>query len=81
MIERARERARREGVVELVDFRVGDAQKLPLADNSFDIVMGEFITGLLPDKQRALSEYVGRGRRDPSQVFALTNADFGATSE
>lgn len=72
MVERARERAGREDVEELVDFRVGDAQALPLGNNSFDIVMGEFITGLLPDKQKALSEY--RRVVKPGGVVGLNEA-------
>ena len=72
MIERARERAQREGVEGLVDFRVGDAQALPLEDNTFDIVMGEFITGLLPDKSKALREYFRVAR--PGAVIGLNEA-------
>jgi ubiquinone/menaquinone biosynthesis C-methylase UbiE len=58
MVERAKERARAEGVPGSVEFKVGDAQKLPLGDDLFDIVLGEFITGLVDDKEGALSEYV-----------------------
>jgi SAM-dependent methyltransferase len=57
MVDRANERARREGVTELVKFRVGDAQALTFGTDSFDIVMGEFITGLLPDKRKGVKEY------------------------
>ena len=60
MVERAKERARAERVTGSVEFRVGDAQQLPLEDALFDIVLGEFITGLVDDKERALSEYVSR---------------------
>jgi arsenite methyltransferase len=58
MVERAEERAVREGVSGQVSFRVADAQDLPFGDDCFDIVVGEFITGLLEDKGRALSGYV-----------------------
>jgi ubiquinone/menaquinone biosynthesis C-methylase UbiE len=58
MVERAKERARAEGVTGSVEFMVGDAQKLPMGDGLFDIVLGEFITGLVDDKERAVSEYL-----------------------
>jgi ubiquinone/menaquinone biosynthesis C-methylase UbiE len=58
MVERAKERARAERVTGRVEFKVGDAQNLPLGDDLFDIVLGEFITGLVDDKQGAVNEYV-----------------------
>jgi ubiquinone/menaquinone biosynthesis C-methylase UbiE len=58
MVERAKERARAEGVTGRVEFKVGDAQKLPLGDDLFDIVLGEFITGLVDDKEGAVREYI-----------------------
>ncbi|NIS81171.1 MAG: methyltransferase domain-containing protein [Anaerolineales bacterium] len=58
MIDRANERAIREGVTDLVQFRPADAQELPFDDAIFDVVIGEFITGLLPDKRKGLKEYV-----------------------
>ena len=57
MIERANERARREHVEDRVEFRVADAQNLPFKDETFDRVIGEWITGLLEDKERATKEY------------------------
>ncbi|MEJ2305173.1 MAG: methyltransferase domain-containing protein [Anaerolineales bacterium] len=72
MIERARERGRREGVEGRVEFRVGDAQALPFEDDTFDIVMGEFIIGLVTDKQKALSEY--RRVAKPGGVIGLNEA-------
>jgi len=52
------ERARTEGVAARVEFKVGAAQQLPLKDDLFDVVLGEFITGLVDDKESAVSEYV-----------------------
>src|SRR5687768_17586981 len=37
-LRQARERARRDGVAELVDFRQGDLQQLPVADEEVDLV-------------------------------------------
>jgi arsenite methyltransferase len=58
MVERANERAASEGVEGRVEFKVGDAQELPLGDDLFDVVLGEFITGLVSDKEKAIGEYV-----------------------
>ncbi len=58
MIERSEERAKREGVGDLVDFRVADAQDLPFEDDLFDAVITESVTAFPEDKQRAVNEYV-----------------------
>jgi len=58
MVNRSNERARREGVRDRVEFRLGDAQELPFANELFDVVVGEFITGLLEDKHRGIQEYL-----------------------
>jgi len=58
MIERSKERAKREGVADRVDFRVADAQDLPFEDDLFDAVITESVTAFPEDKQRAVNEYV-----------------------
>ncbi len=58
MIERANQRAHREGVTPQVRFLVADAQDLPFGDQCFDLILGEFITGLLTDRQRGVQEYL-----------------------
>ncbi len=58
MIERSKERAKREGVEDRVEFRVADAQNLPFEDDLFDVVIGESVTVFPEDKQRAVNEYV-----------------------
>jgi len=58
MIDRSNERAKREDVADIVRFRAADTQDLPFEDNLFDVVIGEFITGLLDDKQRGVKEYL-----------------------
>lgn len=57
MIGKAKERAETEGLTDRVEFYVGDAYDLPFDDNSFDVVMTEFVSIFL-DKQRAFREYV-----------------------
>ena len=58
MIERSRERAKREGIADRVEFRVADAQDLPFEDDLFDAVITESVTAFPEDKQRAVNEYV-----------------------
>ncbi len=58
MIERSKERAKREGVKDRVKFIVADVQNLPFEDNLFDAVIGESITAFSEDKQKAVNEYV-----------------------
>jgi ubiquinone/menaquinone biosynthesis C-methylase UbiE len=47
-----------------VAFIVGDAQELPLGDDLFDVVLGEFVTGLMHDKERAVREYIRVAKPD-----------------
>jgi ubiquinone/menaquinone biosynthesis C-methylase UbiE len=57
MIARSRERAQREGVEDSVEFRVADAQDLPIEDALFDVVISESVLTFIKDKQRAIGEY------------------------
>lgn len=57
MVERSRERVKRENLAELVEIRVADAQNLPFEDALFDAVITESVTAFPEDKQKAVSEY------------------------
>lgn len=57
MIARAKERARRENVVDRVAFKVADARELPFPDAQFDVVLAESVTTFIQDKQFAVGEY------------------------
>ena len=72
MVERAEERAVREGVADRVEFRTGDAQDLAFEDERFDLLIGEFITGLVEDKQQAVGEYLRVTQ--PGGTIALNEA-------
>jgi arsenite methyltransferase len=94
MIERSRERARREGVADRVEFRVADALDLPFEDDLFDAVITESVTAFPEDKQGAVNEYarvakpggyVGlnestwRKVPPPPEVVAWAGQDLGAS--
>lgn len=56
MVKASTERARKEGVEHLVEFKVADALSLPFPDNTFDAVIDECAVGLTPDPQKCLNE-------------------------
>jgi arsenite methyltransferase len=58
MVQRARERAKREGVGERAEFRVADARELPFDDGVFDVVICESVLAFVPGKDKAASEFV-----------------------
>ena len=55
MIEKARENARKGGY-ENVEFRLGEIENLPVADNSVDVVISNCVINLAPDKRRVFKE-------------------------
>jgi len=55
MIEKARENVRRGGYRN-VDFRLGEIENLPVADNSIDAVISNCVINLSPDKERVFEE-------------------------
>jgi ubiquinone/menaquinone biosynthesis C-methylase UbiE len=57
MVERSRERAKKEKVTDKVEFRVADAQDLPFEAAVFDAVITESVTAFPEDKQKAVDEY------------------------
>jgi len=55
MIEKARENARKSGY-ENVEFRPGEIENLPVADNFCDIVISNCVINLSPDKEKVFKE-------------------------
>jgi len=55
MIEKARENARK-GNYRNVEFRLGEIENLPMADNSVDAVISNCVINLAPDKRRVFTE-------------------------
>jgi SAM-dependent methyltransferase len=57
MIEFARKRARRHGLSDRIEFRLGDISYLPFEEGRFDVVFGESITVFATDHAKAITEY------------------------
>lgn len=55
MIEKARENAEK-GTYTNVEFRLGEIENLPTADNSVDVVISNCVINLSPDKKRVFKE-------------------------
>jgi len=55
-VEEAIINSNKKGVSELVNFKLGDAEKINFADESFDFVISECSFCLFPDKQKASME-------------------------
>ncbi|MBI5056374.1 MAG: arsenite methyltransferase [Nitrospirae bacterium] len=55
MIEKARDNAKKNGVKN-VEFRLGEIENLPLADNSVDVAISNCVINLSADKQRVFQE-------------------------
>ncbi|MBI2239149.1 MAG: methyltransferase domain-containing protein [Actinobacteria bacterium] len=62
-VHRAGERAAREGLDGAVRFSVGDAERLPVADGTVDVVICECALCTFPDKPAAVSEFARVLRR------------------
>jgi arsenite methyltransferase len=55
MIDKARENAQK-GRYENVEFRLGEIENIPAADNSIDVVISNCVINLSPDKERVFKE-------------------------
>jgi len=57
MVERARENARRAGIAN-VEFRLGEIERLPVADGSVDVIISNCAINLSPDKAAVFAEAI-----------------------
>lgn len=55
MVEKARANARKGGYAN-IDFRQGDLENMPVADNYVDVVISNCVINLVPNKERAFKE-------------------------
>ena len=57
MLDKARQRVRRQGLSHVEDIRTGDAERLDFADASFDVVVAQYVVTAVPNPERALDEF------------------------
>jgi arsenite methyltransferase len=55
MLSKARENAQKSGFTN-VEFRLGEIEALPVADNTVDVIMSNCVINLSPEKQRVFNE-------------------------
>jgi len=55
MVEKAQENAKKYGYKN-IEFKLGDIDTLPVADNSFDVVISNCVINLAPDKEKVFRE-------------------------
>src|SRR5438045_9049925 len=55
MLREARENAQKNGFTN-VEFRLGEIEALPVADNSIDVIISNCVINLSPEKQRVFDE-------------------------
>ena len=58
MLDKARERKRKLGLDNVEDIAVMDAEDLRYPDNSFDVVVAQYVVTAVPDPEKALDEFV-----------------------
>lgn len=58
MLDKARERVRRLDLGNVEAIRVMDAEDLEFPDNSFDVVVAQYVVTAVPNPERALDEFV-----------------------
>jgi ubiquinone/menaquinone biosynthesis C-methylase UbiE len=57
MLDLARQRAEREGLLERIELRQADATQLPFEEGEFDAVVCESVLTFVDDKQKAVCEF------------------------
>jgi phosphatidylethanolamine/phosphatidyl-N-methylethanolamine N-methyltransferase len=78
MLEKARTRVKRQGLTNVQAIRVGDAEALDIASNSYDAVVAQYVVSAVPNPTRALDEFA-RVCRPGGEIIITTrvSADKG----
>ncbi|HZY45008.1 MAG TPA: arsenite methyltransferase [Anaerolineae bacterium] len=74
MLDRARANARK-GNYTNVEFRLGEIEHLPVADNTVDVVISNCVINLVPDK-RIVYDEIHRVLRSPDAITGNTGGHF-----
>ncbi len=78
MLDKARERVRELGLDNVEDIQVMDAEHLAYDDDSFDVIVAQYVVTAVPDPEAALDEFV-RVLRPGGEIIITTRigADAG----
>jgi phosphatidylethanolamine/phosphatidyl-N-methylethanolamine N-methyltransferase len=78
MLDKARDRVRDLGLDNVDDIQVMDAEHLAFADNSFDVIVAQYVVTAVPNPEAALDEFV-RVIRPGGEIIITTRigADAG----
>ena len=78
MLEKAKKRVAEQGLKNVEGLAVMDAEKLEFPDNSFDVVMAQYVLSAVPNPEAAMDEFA-RGVRPGGELIILTrvSADAG----
>lgn len=77
MLEKARKRVRDLGLANVEDIRVMDAERLDFANDSFDVVVAQYVVTAVPNPERALDEFA-RVVRPGGEIVITTRVGAGA---
>ncbi len=76
MLDKARRRVRELGLANVEDIRVMDAETLDFPDDSFDVVVAQYVVTAVPDPERALDEFA-RVVRPGGEIVITTRVGAG----
>jgi phosphatidylethanolamine/phosphatidyl-N-methylethanolamine N-methyltransferase len=76
MLDKARARVREQGLRQVAELAVGDAEALQYADASFDAVVAQYVVTACPHPERALSEFA-RICRPGGEIIITTRVGAG----
>ena len=58
MLDKARERVARQKLSQVESILVGDAENLDFADESFDVLVAQYVVTAIPNPEKALNEFI-----------------------
>lgn len=76
MLDKARARVRSQGLGHVEMLSLGDAENLAFADNSFDVVVAQYVVTACPHPERALDEFA-RVCRPGGEIVITTRVGAG----